>query len=414
MHTQLEKEQAREVMKEATRWFFRNQNSNERPWGGVANSADRGRYIYEYYPATGKCRGAGVWAQALGIMAMDSANTDGNEDYDAEFKTRKESAIAAGRYLLTLQQKDSGNSKIYGGFSEAYPGDNHSFPRDAITGGLGLCTLYRMTGDKQYLEAAERFADWYYDNATDEDGWPTHSFDFLEGKAYNSRSELLREAQGHVKYNKGDWQVGGSIFFYYLSKQTGNPKYVQQYMLPNIDKLMKLYADNPVDKILPGFHGVVPVSFGNDDFALVALLCAYCATKKEEYLEVARERILGLFNIMDEKTGLFPSLGGTFVMGITMKVLKDLEEFLGNTPDPRLEDALNLIVKNGAKLQGQDHRDLRINGGFWGQSEFGVSRDRIHQRSTGYAAVFYAMMVSDTTIPHYNCLGWGYEDELKA
>ncbi|MHC4871790.1 MAG: hypothetical protein ACYTFY_08085 [Planctomycetota bacterium] len=413
MFTDMEIERYREVAREAVRWFFRNQNTNESPWGGIENSADLGRYIYEYYPATGKCRGAGIWAQALGIMAMDAANIDGNKDYDCEFQRRVKSAVDAGRYLLTLQRQDSHNERNYGGFDEGWPGHDHSFPRDGITGGLGLCALYKMTGDKKYLDSAELFADWYFNNACDEDGWPCHSFDFVEGKAYNSRSELLREAQGHVKYCKGDWQVGGSMFFYYLSKQTGNDKYVNEYMLPNIEGLMQLYRENPVDKVLPGFHGAVPVSFGNDDFALLALLCAYCATKKEEYLEMARERIYGLFNIMDKETGLFPSYGGTFVMGITFKVLKDLEEFLGNTPDPRLEEALKLICKHGAELQAFDYNNLRINGGFWGQCNYGVSKDRIHQRSTGYAAIFYAMMVSEELIPHYHCLGWGYEDSLK-
>ena len=53
-------------------------------------------------------------------------------------------------------------------------------------------------------------------------------------------------------------------------------------MLPNIEKLMDLYRANPPDKVLPGFHGAVPVSFGNDDFALCALMCAYCACRKPE------------------------------------------------------------------------------------------------------------------------------------
>ena len=409
--TSMEKEKYLEVMRQGTRWFFRNQNNDNNLWGGIANSADRGRFLYQYTPATDATRAAGVWAQALGIMALDSMNISSDKDYDEEFLLRKNAAIEAGRYLFTLRRTDSGNKNNYGGFSEGHPGDNHSFPRDGITGGLGLCALYKMTGEKQYLDAAELFADWYYKNATDENGWPYHSFDFIEGKGYNSKSELLREAQGHTKYTKGDWQVGGSMFFYYLYNFTKNKKYLDDYMLPNIEKLMELYKQNPVDKILPGFHGAVPISFGNDDFALVALMCAYCATRKKAYLEMARERVLGLLAIMDKETGNFPSFGGTFVMGITIKVLNDLEKALGNQPDSRLEEALVLIAQNGVKLQAFDYNNSRIHGGFWGQTNYGVSRDRIHQRSTGYAIIFYSMITSESIIPYYHCLGWGFDPD---
>ena len=54
------------------RWYQACQNSRRHPWGGVHDSADLGRCIYEYYPTTGWCRGHGVWAQALAVMGLSA------------------------------------------------------------------------------------------------------------------------------------------------------------------------------------------------------------------------------------------------------------------------------------------------------------------------------------------------------
>jgi hypothetical protein len=38
-------------------WFINNQCTERRPWSGIHDSADNGRYIYEYYVVDGWCRG---------------------------------------------------------------------------------------------------------------------------------------------------------------------------------------------------------------------------------------------------------------------------------------------------------------------------------------------------------------------
>ena len=48
----------------AGEWYLNTQNTQENPWGGIHDSADLGRFIYEYYPARRWARGNVVWGQA--------------------------------------------------------------------------------------------------------------------------------------------------------------------------------------------------------------------------------------------------------------------------------------------------------------------------------------------------------------
>ena len=90
-----------EVSRQACRWYMNNQNTDEHPWGGVRDSADKGRFIYEWFPSRNSGRGAGVWAQALGIMALHAVNLADGED-SSEYWERFEAAKRAGRYMLSL------------------------------------------------------------------------------------------------------------------------------------------------------------------------------------------------------------------------------------------------------------------------------------------------------------------------
>ena len=99
-------------------WYVHNQNAPGQPWGGVDQSADTGRFLYEYFPATGKCRGAGVWSQALATVALLSLKNAGVADEDGLLEDR--AGLAAG-YLCSLQYLDSRCEKSFGGFREHTP-----------------------------------------------------------------------------------------------------------------------------------------------------------------------------------------------------------------------------------------------------------------------------------------------------
>lgn len=391
---------------QASRWYYRNQNTDKNPWGGIKNSADNGRFVYEYFPATKSGRGAGVWAQALGILAMGSVNWGGGTD-QFEYGVRQEAIRLAANYMCNLQFRNHTNPSYNGGFSEHTPNELESYPRDAATGGIGLCVLYRLTQDKKYLEAAKNFAHWYKNYGSDKEGWPYITFDFHHNCGTNKSLSVVGEGESSgAEFVKGDWQAGGGLAYYYLASIAGERIYLTDFLHPMIEKLVQIYRANPFEKLTPGFHGEVPISFGNDDFALVTLLGAYRAFGKKEYLDIARERIYDFFKFWDESTGRFPSFAGMFVSGITLKVYADLEESYGRAVDPKISEAIRKIAMTGLAVQAFDYNEPRVHGGFWGQTEYGAGKDRIHHRSTGYATVFYSMLSYPKMTPFYHVLHW--------
>ena len=403
-----------EITTECSRWYYRNQNTNAQPWGGICDSADQGRFIYEYYPATGMARASGVWAQALAIMALDANNLIAVKK-DAEYHKRKKAIEDAGRFLLTLQHTNEADVNNCGGFSECIPGDPMSYPRDAATGAIGMCALARTLKDEKYITSARKFADWYKNYGSDENLWPYITYDFDQRKGHNFQMLVSGEETDDLEeFVLGDWQAGGALAYYYLACLTGERKYIDDYFMPVIYRLVEMYKRDDVslwpERSTPeDFHGDSEISLGNDDFALVALMCGYLITRDSEMLDIIRERCCGLLSLMDPETGRLPAFGGTFVSGITMLVANDLEEYLGNRPNQELVKAVDMIAQNNMDLQAFDYTNTKINGGFWGQTPYGISRDRIHHRSTGYAAIFYAMASGRKPIPHYHCLHWDLE-----
>lgn len=407
MFTPLQKERMLECARAAARWFFRNQNTNENPWGGMMMSADEGRFVYEYFPVEKHGRGAGVWAQALAIMALHSVNLrDGKRGFD--YAKRDRSARLAAKYLCSLQYDTPHRPACHGGFAENVPFEPMSYPRDAATGAMGLCALHRLTGEQEYLDRAVRFAEWYKNHGCDETGYPYISFDFNKGEHSDDLIQAPGEEEVYDNVVNGNWQAGGSLAYYYLASQTGDRKYIDDYMMPMIEGLLKIYADNPYDGKIDGFHCEHPVIYGNDDFAIVALLCAYVATGRKDIYDVAHERVMMFKKYWDAEHGRFPTFAGSFVAGITMKVLCDLDVSEGRTPDNEIMSMIAKVAESCFTLQAFDYNEPRINGGFWGQSTWSVAKGNwIHQRSTGYAAIFYSMLSGDeNVVPYYNCLGW--------
>jgi hypothetical protein len=403
MFSAYEKQLFIESTLQSSRWYFNNQNTDKNPWGGMKNSADNGRFVYEYFPATKLGRGAGVWAQALGIMALGSVNWGGGKGY--EYWQREEAIKLAAGYMSNLQFKGNVNVALNGGFSEHTPNELESYPRDAATGGIGMCVLYRLTGDKKYLEYAENFAKWYKQYGSDKNGWPYISFDFAKGRGTNKSINVEGE-EGDQEFIKGDWQAGGGLAYYYLASISGNKTYLTDYLYPLMDQLVAMFDANPYEGAVPGFHGEVPISFGNDDFALVTLLGAYKASGNKKYYETAKSRIYDFLKYWDEPSGRFPSLAGTFVSGITLKVFVDLEVSQGRKPEQKILDAIKKIALGGLSVQAFDYNEQRVHGGFWGQSEYEAGRDRIHHRTTGYATVFYSMLSYPKMTPFYHILDW--------
>ncbi len=356
-----------EAARVAGLWYFHNQNAPGQPWGGVDESADLGRYLYEYFPATGKCRGTGVWSQGLATCLLQSVSQVTDMEGGRTFAKAAEMGAA---YLMSLQNLDSRNQKAFGGFREHNPQDAWSYPRDGATGGFALAAMYKMTGAAGYLERAKLFCEWYSGPGSNDETWPYDFFDFAKG-------------EGSCKV-PGDWQAGGALVYLYTAKCAGDNEWIEKGFRPVMRKLLEIGDPTAVDGAEHLWHGESRITVGNDDFATIVLMAAFLEFEDEAYLDLARKRLRWMMSLQDED-GSFPNSGGTFVTALTMLEFCDLAEKKGLPDDTgEIVERLLRAARFGLTLQNHDPRDRRAYGGFWGQSNYGVGRDRIHNRSTSY------------------------------
>ena len=385
----------------AGHWYCNNQNTDERPWGGIADSADKGRFVYEYLLHKGTARGMGVWGQAMAIMNLfDLAHR-----VPGEAGRFNRAAVLGADYLNTLQVADFRLPKSIGGFREHTPLTPDSYPRDAATGGFGLCRLFKETQDQVWLDRARLFADWWIKHGTDDSGWPYITFDLEKQHGHNRGMKVIGEEEDG-EYIKGDWQAGSAIFFYQLYKLTGEARFIEQGFDPLIAGLVRIYEENRGKPVVDGFHGQVPISYGNDDFALVALVCAYRLKREKKLIDLLIQRIADQNQLMDAD-GSYPSLGGTFVCGINnLEFLKLVETDKLGIDVSDVKRCVRQTAAYGLTTQVKESTDLRLLGGVYGQSSHDVARTTIHHRSIGYSLSFYLRLDRGIEIPTFSSFGW--------
>ncbi len=382
-----QKAQFLEAARVAGLWYKHNQNAPGQGWGGVDESADTGRYLYEYFPATGQCRGSGVWSQAIGITTLMYLDKIFN---DSELGFKEAAQLGVG-YLNSLQFLDSRSPKSFGGFREHNPQTTWNYPRDGATGCFGLAAWAAETGDTEALERADLWCSWYAGAGSDDQLWPWCEFWHDKGT-------------GETKV-RGDWQAGGALCYYYTAKAGKNDKWIKKAFRPLMDILCELGDVKAIDGKETGWHGASRITVGNDDFATVALMAAFLEFGEERFLDVARGRIAYYMSLQDEN-GSFPNFGGTFVTALTLLDFIELVELKGLQDDiAPVANSLKKAALHGLSLQCHDTADIRAYGGLWGQSSFGVGRDRIHNRSTAYAAHLW-MRLAGHKIPCFSALNW--------
>ncbi|HOX05097.1 MAG TPA: hypothetical protein PK280_01745 [Planctomycetota bacterium] len=384
-----EKEKARylEAARLGGRWLVNNQNAPGQTWGGVRHSADEGRFIYEYFPATGDCRGMGVWGQALAVCGLYALAKVPNPD-GADFRAAAE--LGTG-YLLSLQFLDSRRPKGYGGFREQTPQQAWSYPRDGATGCFALAQLYRETGKAEFLERANLFCEWYRRHGSNAAGWPHDYFDFETG-------------EGSCKI-PGDWQTGGSLAYYYTAQAAKDRHWLEEGFRPAMEQLLTIGDPTDAGYHPHLWHGECRITTGNGDFSNVALVAAYLAFEDERYLKLLRRR-LDLLLGMQDADGSLPNYGSTFVFALDALDFLELVK-ARRLPDKteRLVDGLLRAARFGLTLQETGLRDRRAYGGIYGQSSFGVSPDRVHQRDTNYGMHLYLRLAGHEA-PVVSAFGW--------
>ncbi|MFQ6048401.1 MAG: hypothetical protein ACE5K7_03445, partial [Phycisphaerae bacterium] len=376
-------------------WFLRSQNTPQQPWGGVHNSADEGRFIYEYYPVSGYCRGMGVWGQAVGILSLlalrDSGLRMSIEGTSVE-RACLSGALLAARYLMSLQILDGRDQRKFGAFREHTPQSSFSFPRDAATGCFGLLALHRLTHRQEYLEPVRLFCNWYRRYGSDERGWPVVTFPF-------------QTCQPRDQHHCGIWQAGGGLVYYYLAELTGEKRWLEEGLQPIAERALEMF-DRQAELADGGEMAAAHGLHGNDDFATLTMLAAYRSLGDQKYLQRFGRNINTLL-ANQHPDGSFRNYAGCFVAGLTMLDALQLGSQLPDFVDrSAVADALRRLADFGLTNQELHNRDRRAYGGMYGQSPYHAGKERIHQRSTGYASVLYSRLVADKPLPYFSALNW--------
>jgi hypothetical protein len=174
---------------------------------------------------------------------------------------------------------------------------------------------------------------------------------------------------------------------------------------PVMEDLLTVGDPTDADGSEHGWHGESRITIGNDDFATNAALAAFLAFEDERHLDLARRRVAWMMKGQQE-SGAFPNGGGTFVTALTLLDFMEVAKQKGLQDDTGpMADALLKAARFGLGVQETKPGDLRSYGGMYGQSNYSVSRDRIHNRSTAYSLFLYLRMAGGEA-PCASALGW--------
>ncbi|MFH1707012.1 MAG: hypothetical protein ABIF71_03730 [Planctomycetota bacterium] len=367
--------------------------------------------MYEVYKGTGWSRGAGIWAQSQAIMnLMDLGERTGNWKF-------RNAALGGIRYLESLQCLDFRYPEVQGAFWEHIPNDTISLVRDAATGCFAFNYLYAHTGKAEYLERARMFCDWYMKyGCKKENCWPWMYFDFVKRHGYNDEAadDPGIEKKDVKKSVDGDWQAGGGLALLYTGLQSGDAKYIEEGFKPMMDKVYRLYQQYGDDPAQAGWHGETPITYGNDDFVFIAMAGALRHCKDERFLDILKKRVKIYLGWMADD-GSYPNFGATFVCSIELlEYLRLAEEYGFSDNVKEVREAVALSAEFGMTLQERTLNDRFFYGGLYGQTSFGVERDRIHQRCTGYSMNFYLKLEGGYWPRTFSSYGWGIEGKAGA
>lgn len=365
-----EKAEFLEAARLAGYWLVNSQYTLERPWGQfyAEDSADHGRFLEKTCPSRDYRKPAGVWLTGVylcGLCELVKAPVLDKHLYEKAIKL-------GARYLKTLQCFDSRWPKAIGGFHEIYPGHTYSAPRDAATGAFALLSMYLKTGEKELLERALQFGEWYSTSGSDNEGYPWDDFDLPSGIGTSNK--------------RGDWQSGGALIYYQLWKITKESKW--KNALKRVLDVLEVICNSSTDTgdTAYHFHGDCTISIGNDDFANTVLLIGYKIFGEKKYLNLMSDRLLAELSRQDAR-GAFPGYGGTFVTALELLEVLDFQanEGVKILEAETLAKPLLKAARFSLSLQEKTNADRFMLGGVYGQSNYAHARDVVHGRDAGYA-----------------------------
>ena len=282
-----------------------------------------GSFFFEYDAAGDPRVSATEWALAFAAMGlMSAAQVFEDERY-------MESAMRMGKYIKTLQIFDPFIPQHRGALREHTVQSTWCYVRDGLSGAWGFVDLYRVTGDKEYLERAVLWAEWYLREGCDSEGYPWWGVDFeppwREGSAL-MRNDVL-----------GDFAGGNLNFFYHLYKATGDKKWVDSWYTSYAERYLK-YVQQPdgyyraiIKETLrvPDADPQGGLHKSNDDLSSLGLLCAYKVTGDESF-RIGAERFLKAVARDQAEDGSFePTCAG---IPVVMNTIYELEKLGGAHP----------------------------------------------------------------------------------
>lgn len=135
-----------------------------------------------------------------------------------------DAAEKGGHYIMSLQILDARQPQYFGAFREVTPQSQEFCPRDAASAAWAMIYLAEATGDKEYLYRAQIFGDWMINYGMYE-GWPRYAV-------------LMDGVQDHM-YARGSFQSGVAAFFNDLFLATRELRFIERGMKP----IARIYRD---------------------------------------------------------------------------------------------------------------------------------------------------------------------------
>ena len=190
------------------------------------------------------------------------------------------------------------------------------------------------------------------------------------------------------------------MLYYQLYRATGEVKYLENGAIPLVDRALPM-LEAALEKGSGEYRATA------HDFAVTAFLGVYLATGERRYLDAVRSHLNAVIQ-SQEPDGRLPGFPGAMSI-FTMTAM----DFCRIAHQQNMEIDLAPYVKachSTARflltLQERESRDPMAYGGFYGQSDYGLDRDRIHHRITGYSLIFHVRYEGVQDTPFQSALGW--------
>ena len=271
-----------------------------------------------------------------------------------------EAAEKAGHYIMSLQVLDTREKQFYGAFREVTPQSMEFCPRDATSAAWSLIYLAEATGDKEYLNRARIFGDWMLEYGMFE-GWP--------------RWAVLMDGQDHF-YAKGSFQSGVAAFFHDLFMATRELRYIERGMRPIAQQYRdeffhedgrivlgkEIFSNQEREYQIAGKDKSIEfeMHYYNDDFGNISLMRAAELFGEESYRERAYKWAKFLMAHQD-KDGNFAK--GTIPSAVPQALIyyHDLGEYY---KDKEMLAARDFTLKKLLDMQFDAPDDKRLDGAF--------------------------------------------------